>query len=449
MTNDCNVMSAGEYRSRIASFDGAINSVITHIEAPNFPAFATTITHESPEDPSALLSGRAFGVKDNIRTAGIRTTHGALHRGEYVPKHDAEVVAKLRSAGAILNAKHNLHELALGVTNNNPHFGKCVNPWDISRIPGGSSGGSAAAVSADFCWAALGTDSGGSVRIPASFCGVSGLRPTIGRLSNQGVLSSSSTMGTVGILARSAVRIARALTACSSGQRSCHGESDFLSATADREASALRVRLPKLFFWDDVESDIAAAVSEAVNLLAGVYPNIGDVSLPGVEGIHPHISNVLLSEAAFPHRERARTNLAQFGPDIQTRLTRGMGISAHEYLAGLNRRTAWRSEVLDTFRSSADVLIMPTTAITAPQLSDCDGEAGLDLASKMTRLVGPWSFADVPALTIPVGFDRRGLPIGMQIVGRPNAERDVLEVAAQYQRRTNWHTRRPTLLRGD
>jgi aspartyl-tRNA(Asn)/glutamyl-tRNA(Gln) amidotransferase subunit A len=383
------------------------------------------------------LHGIPLAVKDLIDVAGEPTTAGSEFLRHNVAAEDAAVITQLRAAGAIIVGKTNLHEYAVGATNVNPHYGSALNPWNVELSTGGSSGGSGAAVAALMASGALGTDTGGSVRIPSALCGLTGLRPGKGRVSAQGVIPMSWTLDAVGPMARSAEDVALML--------------DALDQVVDRPALAFQgiaapvkgLRLGVVidpYFWNETDFEIVAAVRTAVDRLGELGMEVVEVRLEVLEDALKASQVIAISEALAYHKERMATHPERFGEDVRGRLEMAADRTAVEYALARQTGREWRQRLRDLFRSKADVLIMPATQTQAPKLEGIDSV----LAGRpLLRFNYPFSLSYLPALSAPCGFTNDGLPVGMQLVAPREAT--VLAVAHAYQQATDWHTRRPVL----
>jgi aspartyl-tRNA(Asn)/glutamyl-tRNA(Gln) amidotransferase subunit A len=388
------------------------------------------------------LHGIPIALKDLYDTAGVRTTGGSRIFADRVPERDCAVVEKLRAAGAVSLGKLNLHEWALGVTNQNPHFGPACNPWDITRIPGGSSGGSAIAVASGFCYASPGSDTGGSIRIPASLCGVAGLKPTYGRVSLRGVIPLAWTLDHAGPLARTVGDLALFLNAVAG-----HDPLDPSSADVPREsyaaaledgAKGVRLLLPTNHFFDDVDPEIDGAVREAAKVLASLGATVTEGPLPRVELLAAQRA-ILLTDAAAYHREHLRERAADIGADVLTRLRTGQTFTGTDYAQARRDRDELRREWLAVLREH-DIIVSPTTLIAAPPR---DGQDAVAAAARLTANTAPFNLTGLPAISIPCGFTRSGLPIGLQLAAGPWREALLLRVARSYEHATPWHERLP------
>ena len=387
------------------------------------------------------LHGIPIALKDLYDTAGVRTTAGSRIFAERVPERDSAVVEKLRAAGAVFLGKLNLHEWALGVTNQNPLFGAACNPWDVSRIPGGSSGGSAIAVASGFCYGSPGSDTGGSIRIPASLCGVAGLKPTYGRVSLRGVIPLAWTLDHSGPLARTVGDLAIALNATAGHDPLDPASVDVASEdyTAGIEDGAKDVRvIVATNFFDDVDVEVDAAVREAARVLTSLGASVSERTLPRVELLTAQRA-ILLTDAAAVHRDHLRERAADIGADVLTRLRTGQTFTGMDYAQARRDRDELRREWLAVLREQ-DIILSPTTPIPAPPR---DGQDAVAAAQRLTANTAPFNLTGLPAISIPCGFTKAGLPIGLQLAAGPWREALLLRVARAYERATPWHERLP------
>jgi len=416
---------------------------------PTLNAFITVIPPEQlsaqEETQSGLLQEIPIAVKDLYNTKGIRTTAGSRFFADHIPQEDAYVVQKIKKAGAQIIGKTNTHEIALGVTNNNPHYGACRNPWDITRTPGGSSGGSAVAVATGMAMAALGTDTGGSIRIPASLCGVVGLKPTFGRVSLRGILPLSWNLDHAGPITRKVEDAALMLQVMGgydeldpASMKTLPGDyySHLRDGIKDRKFA-----LATGSFIEESDPEVLEAVRKTAQVLEEQGAVITETNVDFLK--EAAVANALMTQAdgAAFHRERLKEHPDWFGADVRQRLEIGAAFTSSEYI--LARRT--QAEVkrqLELLFEEYDGLLLPTTPITAPVL---EGENALERARQLTRFTAPFNLTGLPALTIPCGFTSEGLPIGLQIVSRAWNEAGVLRTGYAFQQATEWHTRMPSI----
>jgi len=389
-----------------------------------------------------LLYGIPLAVKDLYDTKGVRTTAGSRFFADNIPQEDAVVVQKIKKAGAQIVGKTNTHEIALGVTNNNPHYGACKNPWDVTRTPGGSSGGSAVAVATGMAMAAIGTDTGGSIRIPAALCGVVGLKPTYGRVSLRGILPLSWNLDHAGPITRS-VEDAAIMLQVMGGYDELDPTSvktlpgDYSSHLKDSMKDR-KIALAVGNFIDESDQEVLGAVRNAAQVLAEQGVLITEINVDFLK--EAALANALMTQAdgAAFHRERLKEHPDWFGADVRQRLETGAAFTSSEYVLARHTQTEIkrRCEIL---LNLYDVLILPTTPISAPVL---EGEDALERARQLTRFTSPFNLTGLPALTVPCGFTKDGLPIGLQFVSRAWNEAGVLRAGFAFQQATDWHTRK-------
>ena len=379
------------------------------------------------------LHGIPISLKDNIYTKGIRTTAGSKILKDFIPLQDAAVWSKLREAGAILLGKTNLHEFAYGVTTNNPHYGATRNPWDLARIPGGSSGGSAAAVAAGLCYGSIGTDTGGSIRIPASLCGVVGLKPGTGRVSVEGVVPLSPRLDFVGPLARSVVDAALLLDPMFVRGK---GEPNLSSIRKfSKRTNKFRLGLPKEFFLDVVSDDVYAAFDEAVRSLQEQGAKVKTVSVPQLDETEEAGNRIAWAEATHYHQQAGwfPAHVSDYGEDVRARLEMGTKVSAVAYLQALESRDKFIQQFHRAMADAeVDALVVPTTPIAAPLLGEEStpiGKTSHPTRALLLRLNRPANLAGVPAITVPCGFTNAGLPVGLQLIGAVTDELLLLRIA--------------------
>jgi len=394
------------------------------------------------------LHGIPIAFKDVFSTKGVRTTCGSKLFADYGPGRDAAVVEALLGGGAVMMGKLNMHELAYGITSNNPHFGAVRNPWDTRCIPGGSSGGAGAAVAAEMVFMAMGSDTGGSIRIPASFCGVAGLKPTSGRVSRRGVLPLDFSLDHMGPLARS-VRDAAATLNLIAGHDPRDDSSsrqpvrDYLPPP-EADLTGVRIGLPENFFFERLDAAVDAAVRAMARVAESLGARVEMIRVPDIAALNAVGRVILLSEAsALMERHLARRE--DFGADVLALLDQGRLIPASDYINAQRLRRF----LIDEFRGvwkQVDCLFTPATPAAAPRIGqttvEFDGVAE-DVRLASTRLVRGINVLGVPALAMPCGFDGAGLPLGLQIVGRPFEEHLILRVGAALEDATQFHRRRP------
>jgi aspartyl-tRNA(Asn)/glutamyl-tRNA(Gln) amidotransferase subunit A len=423
---------------------------------PALNAFLSVRGEEALAEAGALeaagergpLYGVPVAVKDVIDVAGARTTAASRILAEHVATADAETVARLRRAGAVVVGKLNTHEFAFGATTASPHFGPARNPWDTERICGGSSGGSAAAAAAGLVAGTLGTDTGGSIRIPACLCGVTGLRPTAGRVSNRGVVPVSWTYDTVGPIARTAEDCALLLEVVAG-----HDPADPTTAPVpvpryreelDGSVAGLRVGLVAHLLEGAVDPRVAAAVEAAVGQLARLGAEVERVDARFLRETEVVQQLVMLPEAAAAHLPWLRTRLADYGPDVRARLLAGLLLPGTAAVTGQRARRQLVEQARPLLERY-DLLAAPVMPVVAPRIGEEVVEAGPERLPYRLALIpfnSPWSCLGLPAASVPCGLVE-GLPVGLALVGRRFAEGVVLRAAHAFQRATDWHERRP------
>lgn len=384
------------------------------------------------------LHGIPISLKDNIHTAGVRTTAGSKVLRDFVPLRDAPVVTALKEAGAVILGKTNMHEFAYGTTSNNPHYGAVKNPWDLSRIAGGSSGGSAAALAAGLCFGSIGTDTGGSIRIPASLCGVVGLKPGIGRVSAEHVVPLSPTLDFVGPLARSTEDVALLLEPIF--RRGKNERSLPLGRAPSRRARRFRLGVPKEFFLDVLSPEVERSFQVALRVLQNNGARVKEVSLPLVQETEDAGNQIAWAEAAHYHQHAGwyPAHAAEYGEDVSSRLEMGTKVLAVAYMQALELREQFIAALhLILEDENLDALVVPTTPITATHI----GEESVTIrgASHFTRalllrLNRPANLAGVPAISVPCGLTESGLPVGLQFIGAVTDEALLLELASNFER---------------
>lgn len=399
------------------------------------------------------LHGVPIALKDNIDVRGEITTAGSKILAEHRPDADAAVVRRLRAAGAIIVGKTNMHEFAWGGTSANPHYGFVTNPWDTTRMPGGSSGGSGVAVATRACAGALGTDTGGSIRLPSALNGVTGLRPTIGRVSNAGVVPLAWSMDTVGPMARTAQDCAAMFTALAGFDPDDAGSIDRgtvdYTRNLDGGVDGLRVGVIEGYSLHHVQPAVEKSVRSALEVLATAGAFTVDVAVADIEG---NISAQLTVEAAEPstyHQRWLRERPEDYGDDVRLLLEAGELLLATQYLQAQRYRALLRQQTLAAL-SAADVLVCPTLPFAATPLGDVTVEitpdAPEDMLSAIMQFTGLPSLTGLPAISVPCGFDADGLPVGLQLIGRPFEEATLLRAAAAFQARTGFHHQVPPLV---
>lgn len=395
-----------------------------------------------------LLHGIPLALKDLYETAGILTTAGSKFFKDFVPEEDAHVVKRLRQMGMVLLGKLNMHEIALGVTNENPHFGVCHNPWDLGRIPGGSSGGSGAALAAGFCLGSLGSDTGGSIRIPASLCGIVGLKPTYGRISLRGVVPLSWHLDHSGPMAR-CVRDAAILLQVIAGfdpqDPYCQDVpvEDYL-LDLESGVGGWRVALASGDAFRSIDSDVWSAVENAAEVFRNLGAEVEEIDIPDFEAAAQANAVIITADAAEYHRERLDNMGQNFSSDIGERLRIGAKRSLAEYIQARRTQALFHRQMQALFQKY-DLLLLPATPVPALPLNR---DEAVMRAPQLTRFTAPFNLAGLPALSLPCGFiirDGKKLPLGLQIAARPWGEAGLLRGAFAYEQSAGWHLQPPDL----
>ena len=438
---------------RVAARDGALHSYITVCGDAALEAARAAESALASGAPVGPLHGVPMALKDLYDTAGVATTGGSRMLRDRVPEADATVVRRLREAGAILIGKLNMVEFAYGPEGYNPHYGHARNPWDAEheRAAGGSSSGSGVAVACGLTPFSLGSDTGGSIRIPASLCGITGLKPTYGRVSRAGVLPLAWSMDHVGPMTRNAADAALVLRVIA-GYDPADASTSVLPvpdypAALGGDVRGVRVGLLRSFFLEAATPEVRAAVETAAAALQKAGAIVDEVSLSTMGHVAPAALAVVGAEALAYHATWLKTRAAEYDPDVRRRLQAGAFITGAQYVRGQQVRALVRDDV-DAALARRDVLLAPATPIPTPRLDERHttlGDGPSDVRAALIRLTRPFNVSGHPACAVPCGFTADGLPIGMQIVGRAFDEVTVLRVADAYQRVSDWHTRRPVL----
>lgn len=396
------------------------------------------------------LHGIPIALKDLFDTAGVRTTAASALFKDRIPTEDAAVVRKLKDAGAVLLGKTNMHEFAYGATSAVSYFGAVRNPWDAARVSGGSSGGSAVAVAAGLCFGALGSDTAASIRQPAAYCGIVGLKPTYGLVSARGVIPLSWTFDHVGPLARTVTDAALLLQAIAGydpldiGSRSMPIP-DYSAAIRDK-VSPLRVGVARTLFFADLDPEIDMAVNEALRVLEKITAGLRDVVLPGrTQALLDLRGTLRAAEAYAYHKEFVEKSPELYQAETLTRLRADANVNTPSYVRGRREVDLIRRTAGEAFKS-IDVIVTPTTPIPSPLLADVGKDVNTSMTLGTTRTIrntAPFNLYGWPTISVPCGFTRAGLPIGLQISGPSGAEASVLRLARAYEQVTDWHGRRP------
>ncbi|HLG50428.1 MAG TPA: amidase [Chloroflexota bacterium] len=437
---------------RIARLDPLLNAFITVTDEEARRAAQQAeeeILHGTYRGP---LHGIPISLKDLYLTAGVRTTGGSRILADYIPREDATVTRRLREAGAILIGKTNLHEFAYGTTTINPHFGTTRNPWNLDRITAGSSGGSAAAVAAGLGVASMGSETGWSIRRPAAFCGVVGLKPTYGRVSRYGMLPAAWSLDHAGPLTRSVSDAALVLSAIAGPDprdpaTATRPVPDF-SADLAGGIRGLRIGLPIHHYAGSLDPAVELAIEQAVKVFSALGAVVREISLPRARYAGIASSVIMSAEVTAAHERWLRERPADYGSDVRERIEAGLAISAGDYLRA-QRLRRWIAEEMAEVLHTVDVLVCPTTPQVATPIAG--GVAALHdppptVAEGPFNLLRLFALIGTPAISVPCGFSDDGLPVGLTVAGRAFDEATVLRVAWAYEQATGWGKQRPPAL---
>jgi aspartyl-tRNA(Asn)/glutamyl-tRNA(Gln) amidotransferase subunit A len=376
-------------------------------------------------------------LKDLMYTRGIRTTAGSKILCDFVPDADAEAASRLFAAGAILIGKNNLHEFAYGATNLNPHYGPVHNPWALERMSGGSSGGSAAAVAAGLALAALGTDTGGSIRIPSAACGCVGLKPTHGRVPVAGVIPLAPSLDHIGPICRCVEDAALVFEAIADPLPGAANPARAMK----RGLRGLRIGIPQQFFFDRLQAGVRRNVTAAIAVLERNGAAIREVKLKHLDETARLAGDLTVSEALLYHSKWMNARSADYGADLRLRLDEGRKMSALAYLEACELRREYTRGFASVLES-VDILAVPTLPVAAPRIDESEvriGRSSENVRMALLRFTRPANLACLPAISVPCGFTSERLPTGLQLIGRAMDEATVLRAARAYESLTPWH----------
>lgn len=431
---------------RIGRLDGDLRSFV-HLSPLAREAARAADAEIAGTGPRGPLHGIPIAIKDNYTTADLPTRAGTAVEALTFPMEDSHAVAKLRAAGAVILGKLSMHEFAWGTVTPATR-----NPWDLARVPGGSSGGSGAAVAGRLCPAALGSDTGGSIRIPAALCGVVGLKPTYGRIGRSGIVPHSWSLDHAGPLTRTvadAALMLRVLAGPDAGDPAASAAPvpDY-AAALDRPLRGLRVAVIRNHFFDGLDDDVAAAVETAIRFFAEQGCAVRDVRVPSLRfGLGAIYAIELASSTAYHDRSLAAGHVAGFAADVRDLVEMGRFVTGPDYLRAEQARAIIMDEMASVL-AEADVIVAPASPLTAWRTDEATvsiaGHPESVLAASW-RLTYPFNLTGLPAIALPCGFDRRGLPISLQIAARPFGEPVMLHAAHQYERAHDWGCRVPPM----
>lgn len=449
--------ASARIRSRAVTPTQLVEACLARIQVynPKVNAFITVLREQALKQARELeaeqqagkfrgpLHGIPIALKDNIDTAGIRTTAASAVFDDRVPTEDAPVVTRLKSAGAIFIGKTNLHEFAFGGTSATSYYGPVRNPWALERNPGGSSGGSAAAVATDLCFGALGTDTGGSIRTPASYCSTVGLKPTYGLVPIRGIVPLTLSLDHCGPLTKTVEDAALILNVLAGYDRLDitsveHAKEDYASAIK-QPIAGLRLGIPRAPFFDMVDADVASAVDEAIGVLAKITKSMKDVTLPSTGNLSLNAETYAYHEEYFTH------GAGRYQIPTRRSLQNGGNAKAADYVRSLWKLELIRRTIDDAF-SDFDLVVLPTRRHT-PRTVDASIKREESDKPRNPELenTGQFDVYGIPAISVPCGFTAAGLPVGLMIAGPRFSEGRVLALANAYERATEWHKRKPPI----
>jgi aspartyl-tRNA(Asn)/glutamyl-tRNA(Gln) amidotransferase subunit A len=434
---------------RIEATEGVLNSFITLLPDEARAAARRAESEIQAGNYRGPLHGIPVGLKDLYNTAGVRTTSGSRIFDNYLPARDCTVAARFHQAGAILLGKLNMHPFAYGPTGENADYGHMHNPWNPELVTGGSSGGSGSAPASGQCTIAMGSDTGGSVRIPAALCGIVGLKPTYGLVSRYGLTPLAWSMDHPGPMVRTVEDAALTMNVIAG-----YDANDVASARVDvpdytagltGDIRGLRIGVPRDYFDAPLDPEVGQAVRDAIALLEDLGAVVSEVDFPMFGHAQAISGTILMSEASACHRNLLATDADKIYPPVRLRLESGLFVTAADYLKAQQARTVFNQAVRELF-NEVDLLAGPTEPVTAPHILAQQVQAGeltVGTTAALTQYTRPYNITGTPAISVPCGFSRDGLPIGLQLAGRAYDEPTVLRAAHAYEQATDWGKHRP------
>ncbi len=439
------------YISRVNSLEPQLNSFITLVSDQAIESAKQAEKEIQAGRYLGPLHGIPFGLKDLYYVKGIRNTSGTKIFDGFIPDYDSTITLRLKKAGGILLGKLNMHPLAYGATGENEEYGHMHNPWNTALIAGGSSGGNGSAVASGQCPFAMGSDTGGSIRIPSALCGIVGFKPTYGRLSRYGMTPLAWSQDHPGPMTRTVEDCAMVMNAVAgydpNDPTSTNLPPPDYTQALKGEIKGLRLGVVKEFFEVPIESDVSDSFWKAIDQLAELGGIISEISWPLYHYGTAIASLIQMAEATAYHRELIRKNGPQIYPPVRLRLETGIFISASDYIQTQRARTLFYHQSLNIFKN-LDILVTPTVPVTAFPIGTTSllvSNQKVNVISLLTQYTRPFNLNGFPAITVPCGFSKDQLPIGLQFVGRPFDEETVLRAAHAYEQATPWHLRRPPL----
>ena len=436
---------------RIAEWQPRLNAFMTIEEEAALAAADAADAALAKGDSRGVLHGVPLAHKDMYYEAGKVVSCGSRIRRDFVAKTTATALQRLKEAGTVRLGSLQMVEFAYGPTGHNVHYGAVHNPWNVEHITGGSSSGSGSAVAARLTFAALGSDTGGSIRMPAHFCGVTGLKTTVGRVSRAGAMPLSQSLDTVGPLAQTVEDCALLLSVMAGADPEDPTAStlpvpDYLAATRG-SIKGLKIGVPTTFYVDDLDAEVARVLDETIAVLKKQGAEIVQVELPDQRQLTAACQLVLAAEAAAFHKRWMIERPQDYGPQVLMRLQNGLAIPAVSYLEAMR----WRGPALAAYLaavSGTDAVLAPVAPVPAPTIAESDvgnSDGAEAVIQRLTRFTRPVNYLGLPSLSIPTGFTRNGLPVGMQLIGRAFDEATLLQIGAAFQRATDFHSRVPGL----
>jgi aspartyl-tRNA(Asn)/glutamyl-tRNA(Gln) amidotransferase subunit A len=436
--------------SRIEELNPKLNAFIT-VTADSALAQAREAESEIQQGHwRGPLHGIPIALKDLVDTAGVRTTAASGVFKDRIPTQDAEVVRRLKAAGAVLLGKLNMHEFAYGASSVISYFGAVRNPWDPAYNPGGSSGGSAAALAADLCYGAIGSDTGGSIRMPAAYCGIVGLKPTYGRVSTSGVIPLAWSLDHVGPMTRTAMDAALMLGVIAgydpADPNSTNTSVPDYAAGLQAKSSSLRIGIPRVHFYEGLHPEIQTAMNTALSVLGKLTSSQHEIEIQAANDMAVTALLIQKAEAYAYHRQYLTKYSDLYQPETLKRIRGGADIMGADYIDARRRLDQYRRSISKVFET-VDLMVTATTPVPPLTISELLADpdhlrAKEVLSSPNTR---PFNVLGLPAVSVPCGFTSKGLPIGLQVIGRTGDEATVLRLAHTYEQATDWHNRRPNL----
>ena len=437
--------------ARIDALEPTLNSFITVLPDQALAAARQAEREIGEGKYRGPLHGVPLGLKDLYYTKGVRNTSGSRLFDDFIPDDDCTIAARFREAGTILLGKLNMHQLAYGPSGENPDYGHMHNPWNPDLITGGSSGGSGSAAAVGQCTLTMGTDTGGSVRIPSALCGLAGLKPTYGRLSRHGIGVLCWSLDHPGPMTRTVEDCVLAMNAIAGYDPKDPASADVPVPDYTRaltgDVRGLRIGVPKEYFEVPVDPQVERAVRRAIEVLTELGASVTEVSWPMYHESGPISTTILMAEAAACHANLVRASGPRLDPAVRIRLEAGMFIPATDYIQAQQARTLFTRQSLSLL-NEVDLLAGPMEPMTAYRIGETRvqvGDVEMGYIPALTQYTRPFNLNGFPAITVPCGYSDDGLPIGLQLGGKPFDEETVLQAAHAYEQATDWHTRRPPL----